>query len=161
MPGFTVEKLVALYKKFKIKHNIGLAIFDYIKEPSGNDSVKERKEYQLLGDVTTRLKDLGGELDIPFLTAVQLNRDNDIADSDRIARYADVIAFWSQRTPEEREKAPKSGSNKLIIKDSRRGGTTNEEGIGYHFFREKLKIREVPHEYQFTNYREEEPNAKE
>jgi replicative DNA helicase len=93
MPGYSVDKLVALYKKYRHKEKIGLIIFDYLKEPDSSSVDKERKEYQLLGDVTTKLKDLAGRLNIPALTAVQLSRANDIADSDRIARYADVICF--------------------------------------------------------------------
>lgn len=153
MPGYTVDKLVALYKKFKYKHNIGLAIFDYIKEPSSTNSDKNRKEYQILGDVTTRLKDLSGTLNIPFLTAVQLNRDLDVADSDRIARYADVVAHWEARTEKERqEHGFICGSHKLVVKDSRRGGNTGAGGIGYYFFKDQLRIKEVPPEKQLSDF---------
>ena len=115
---------------------------------------RQRKEYQILGDVTTKLKDLAGQLNIPALTAVQLNRDNDVADSDRIARYADVICFWSGRDTEEMKTGgAECGSHKLVIKDTRRGGATSKEGIGYMFFKENLKIREVPIDRQyFANF---------
>jgi len=144
MPGFTVDKIVASFNKYKIKEDIGMGIFDYLKEPQLSDESAGRKEYQILGDVTTRLKDLAGQLDIPMLTAVQLNRKHDIADSDRIARYGDIIIFWEYRTEEEIENGgDKSGSHKLIIKDTRRGGGTPEEGICYWFFKETLNIKEV------------------
>ena len=156
MPGYTVDKLVAIYKKFKHKHNIGLAIFDYIKEPDSSSVDKNRKEYQILGDVTTKLKDLSQNLDIPFLTAVQLSRDLDVADSDRIARYADIVAFWSTRAEKElSEFGPSCGSHKLIIKDSRRGGTTGEKGIGYYFFKHHIRVKEVPPEKQLINFNKE------
>jgi len=144
MPGFTVDKIIASFNKYKIKENIGMGIFDYLKEPQITDVSAGRKEYQILGDVTTRLKDLSGQLDIPMLTAVQLNRKHDIADSDRIARYGDVIIFWEYRTEEEIENGgDKAGSHKLIIKDTRRGGGTPDEGICYWFFKETLNIKEV------------------
>lgn len=144
MPGFSIEKIVALYKKYKIKHNIGLMVFDYLKEPDPSSVERQRKEYQILGDVTTRLKDLAGELGIPALTAVQLNRDKDIADSDRIARYADVICLWSKKTKEEIEQGgDRAGSHKLVIRETRRGGATGSEGIGYYFFKKTLYIQEV------------------
>ncbi len=154
MPGYSVDKLVALYKKYKHKEKIGLIIFDYLKEPDSSSVDKERKEYQLLGDVTTKLKDLAGRLNIPALTAVQLSRANDIADSDRIARYADVICFWGDRDKEEIQTGGyECGSHKLVIKDTRRGGATNKEGIGYMFFKEFMKIREVPIDRQyFANF---------
>jgi replicative DNA helicase len=154
MPGYSVDKLVALYKKYKHKEQIGLIVFDYLKEPDSSSVDKQRKEYQILGDVTTKLKDLAGQLNIPALTAVQLNRTNDIADSDRIARYADVICFWGDRGEEEiQEGGLECGSHKIVIKDTRRGGATSNNGIGYMFFKEFLKIREVPIDRQyFTNF---------
>lgn len=154
MPGYSVDKLVALYKKYKHKEKIGLIVFDYLKEPDSASVDKQRKEYQILGDVTTKLKDLAGQLNIPALTAVQLNRTNDIADSDRIARYADVICFWGDRPEDEiQEGGIECGSHKIVIKDTRRGGATSNYGIGYVFFKEFLKIREVPIDRQyFTNF---------
>jgi replicative DNA helicase len=154
MPGYSVDKLVAIYKKYRHKEKIGLIVFDYLKEPDSSSVDKQRKEYQILGDVTTKLKDLAGQLNIPALTAVQLNRTNDIADSDRIARYADVICFWGDRDKEEiQEGGLECGSHKLVIKDTRRGGATSNYGIGYMFFKEFLKIREVPIDRQyFANF---------
>ena len=98
-----------------------------------------RKEYQLLGDITTVLKDLAGQLNIPAVTAVQINRSGQIADSDRIARFGDVIAQWMSKKPEDLEKdGYQAGTHKLVVRDTRRGGATPEEGIGYHFFKEQL-----------------------
>lgn len=162
MPGYTVDKLVALYRKYKAKHNIGMAVFDYIKEPDSSSLDAQRKEYQVLGDVTTKLKDLSGKLDIPFLTAVQLNRANDIADSDRIARYGDIIAFWAKRDEEdfsEEEKATRDkGGFKLVIKDTRRGGSTPSCGISYYFQKTKLRITEVEPHFQPIDYTRETIN---
>jgi replicative DNA helicase len=150
MPGYTIEKVVALYKKYKLKHDIGLMVFDYIKEPSLNASAdRQRREYQILGDVTTKLKDLAGELDIPCLAAIQINREGNVADSDRVARYADIIMQWMKRSKEEQENgSEKSGQYKLVIRETRRGGSTPEEGIGYYFFKEKLIIQEADAEFQ-------------
>ena len=97
---------------------------------------------------------MSGQLNIPAVTAVQLNRDKDIADSDRIARYADVIALWRYRSTEEMETGgAECGTHKLVIKDSRRGGATSDTGIGYRFHKEFLQIKEVPIDKQyFTNF---------
>ena len=153
MPGYSVDKVVALYKKYKIKHNLGLIMFDYLKEPDPTSTDRSRKEYQLLGDITTVLKDLAGQLDIPAVTAVQINRSGQIADSDRIARYGDVIAQWmSKDTKELEEDGYQAGTHKLVVRDTRRGGATPEEGIGYHFFKEQLFIKEVGIENQKIDY---------
>lgn len=150
MPGYTIDNVVALCKKYKLKENIGLIVFDYIKEPDLSSVEGNRKEYQLLGDITTKLKDLSGILDLPILTAVQLNRQNDIADSDRIARYGDIISMWCLRTDEEKEEGgDRCGQYKLVIKDTRRGGSTPSEGIGYMFYKTRLTIREVSPSNQY------------
>jgi len=153
MPGYTTDKLVALYKKYKHKHNIGLIVFDYLKEPDLSSVDKNRKEHQLLGDVTTCLKDLAGTLGIPALTAVQINRSGDVADSDRIARYGDIVAQWMNKKEDEFEaKGAAGGTHKLVVRDTRRGGMTSEEGISYFFFKESLRIREVPGQDQISKY---------
>lgn len=153
MPGYTVDKLTALYKKYKLKHNIGLMIFDYIKEPDSSSIERQRKEYQVLGDVTTKLKDLAGSLDIPCLTAVQVNREGAVADSDRIVRYADTIMQWMYKTTEEREaKGDDGGQYKLVVKETRRGGMTPEEGIGYLFHKTTLNIKEAEPPDQIIDY---------
>lgn len=150
MPGYSVDRLVALYKKYKVKEKIGFIIFDYLKEPDSTSVDKHRKEYQVLGDVTTKLKDLATVLDVPALTAVQLNRDLEVADSDRIARYADVVSIWGTRPPEElNECGVEAGMYKLVIRDTRRGGQTNGKGIGYHFYKSYCMIREVAASKQF------------
>lgn len=158
IPGYSVDKLITVYKRYSHVENIELAVFDYIKEPS--DGKKERKEYQILGDVTTALKDLAGELNIPFLCANQLNRQEDIADSDRILRYADVLMFFKTKTEEEIEKyGLPGGTHKLIITDSRRGGTTSWDGIGYKFLKKFLTITEAdvqPPELTEKEYKEKE-----
>lgn len=146
MPGYSLEKLVSLYKKYKLKEDIAVGIFDYIKEPQSTNEAQRRKEYQILGDVTTALKDLAGSLNIPFMTAVQINREGSVADSDRIARYADIIAQWMERTKEEIEHTSleEAGAYKLVIRDTRRGGATPEAGICYKFYKPYLRIKETP-----------------
>jgi len=153
MPGYSVDKVVALYKKYKIKHDLGLILFDYLKEPDPSSTDGSRKEYQLLGDITTVLKDLAGQLDIPAVTAVQLNRSGQIADSDRIARFGDVIAQWMSKDSKDMEEhGYKAGTHKLIVRDTRRGGATPEEGIEYRFFKEQLRIKEVDIQDQTIDY---------
>jgi replicative DNA helicase len=161
MPGYSVDKVVSLCKKYKLQKDLGLIVFDYLKEPDSSSLDRQRKEHQILGDVTTKLKDLSGQLDIPAVTAVQLNRDHNIADSDRVARYGDIIAFWDTRKKEEIEAGGLDcGSHKLWVKDTRRGGATREEGIGYYFFKDYLKIKEVsPDKQYFINVKDGVVNA--
>jgi replicative DNA helicase len=153
MPGYTVDKLTALYKKYKMKHDIGLMIFDYIKEPDSTSIERNRKEYQVLGDVTTALKDLAGTLNIPCLTAVQVNREGAVADSDRIIRYADTIMQWMYKTEDEQtSKGLAGGQYKLVVRETRRGGMTPDEGIGYIFKKSILSVKEAEAPDQLIDY---------
>ena len=105
-------------------------------------------------------KDLAGELDIPALAAVQINRANDIADSDRIARYADVICQWMVKTEEEIEDGgDPAGTHKLVVRETRRGGSTPAQGIGFKFFKEQLCIKEVNAPDQLIKYGEKVINS--
>jgi len=167
MPGYSVDKIIALYKKYKYREDIQLAVFDYIKSPSGAD-YGNKKEYQVIGDVTTALKDIAGELNIPVLAANQINRQQDIADSDRVLRYADVLMFFKPKSNDEFKKieedygkprAPDFGTHKLVITDSRRGGTTPPEGIDFQFYKRYLKLVEA--QAQRINYDEYEKKEKE
>lgn len=109
LPNFTPEKVAALARKYQIEHNIRLIVFDYIKLPSSNANLGD-KEYQALGYLTSSLKDLAGTLQIPIISAVQLNRnavgkeditEADIAGSDRILFLANRVCFLRKTTEEE------------------------------------------------------------
>jgi len=67
-------------------------------------------ETQYLGLLSTALKDISGELDIPVISAAQLGRsaanvsfatDNTVGESDRILRYANVLMALMQKTTKE------------------------------------------------------------
>ena len=159
MPGFTIEAVVALIKKYHTKYGIGLVIFDYIKSGSQED-FSTIKEYQLLGNTTIALKDISGILNIPILAAVQRARSGDIADSDRIARYGDTIIVLEEKTKEEIEKLGFTGGlYKFFVRYSRRGGETPYEGIGVHFRKSILNIQEA--DIQLIDYKEYEATEEE
>jgi hypothetical protein len=144
-PGFTVEKVISLFKMYKQKEDIAVGVFDYIKMP-GDADVRSLKEYQILGDITTKLKDIAGILRIPILCAVQVSREGRVADSDKIERYADVLMEFTFRTDEEVQKTggdTNYGKYKLVVRASRRGGELPECGIGLHFKKRNLTITEA------------------
>lgn len=150
LPGFTVDQVISLFKMYKSKYDIQLGIFDYIKMPA-NANTKNLKEYQILGDLTTRLKDLAGQLNIPILCAAQVNREGQVADSDKIERYGDCIIVFDYKSEKEiAATGIKGGRHKLIIRRTRGGGETPKEGISINFYKPILTLREAevqPHDY--------------
>lgn len=145
LPGFAVDKVASLFKMYKQREDIAVGIFDYIKMP-GDADVRSLKEHQILGDITTKLKDVAGVLDIPILCAVQVSREGRVADSDKIERYGDVLMEFTYRSKEELEKTggnTKYGLYKLIVRASRRGGELPESGIGIDFRKTTITMREA------------------
>ncbi|WP_255289768.1 replicative DNA helicase [Bacillus toyonensis] len=109
LPNFTPEKIKSLVRKYQVEHSVKLVVFDYIKLPSSDSSLGD-KEHQALGYLTSSLKDIAGELKVPIISAVQLNRsavgkeDMDegmIAGSDRILFLANRVCMMRKSTEEE------------------------------------------------------------
>jgi replicative DNA helicase len=101
MPGYTIDTVKSQVRKSKLRDGIRAFFFDYIKLPEVTSDTG-MKEYQLLGNVATALKDLAGRLDIPVVAAAQVKRsergveksrigDQDVADSDRLSRYCNNL----------------------------------------------------------------------
>ncbi|MEK6878398.1 MAG: DnaB-like helicase C-terminal domain-containing protein [Nanoarchaeota archaeon] len=97
-----------------------IVVYDYIKltgEANGG------KEWEIIGNKVNSLKELSSSLNIPILTACQLNRSAEqgiddssaIALSDRLLWYASFVAIFRRKTVEEiLDDGPAWGSHKLI-----------------------------------------------
>lgn len=133
-PGYTIEGLKSMVRKYHAREGIGAFFFDYIKIPelSGDNAFKE---HQILGNVATALKDLAGTLDIPVISAAQIKRsetgnpktyfhDSDVADSDRIGRYCSNLFALAKKNPKEiEEDGPSCGTHRLQVLLARAGGS--------------------------------------
>ena len=96
-PNMTNEKMYSICKMLKYKMGLTFVVFDYIKsnETSTSDN------YNILGAKCDFLKNkIAGELDLAVLSACQLNRMGEVADSDKINRYLSVGIKWDYKTQE-------------------------------------------------------------
>lgn len=126
LPFFTPDKIDHIVREYQINHGIKLVIFDYIKLPS-SDSKLGDKEWQQLGYLTSKLKDLAGTTQLPIISAVQLNRtgNNDdassdnIGGSDRILQLANRVCILRRTTPDEFTNT--GASHMFKISDQRTG----------------------------------------
>ncbi len=160
-PNFTPEGVAALTRKYHHQNKVKCLIFDYIKLPDADlQLISNVKEYQALGYLTVALKNLAGQLQIPVITAVQLNREGankghvssaNFADSDRILRYANTLLGLAAKPKKEqiemeekygRERAYAAGTHRIQVLDTRAGGT-NYDGIDIYFRKEILTMREA------------------
>lgn len=144
-PNITNEKLYTICKMLKYKIGLSFVVFDYIKsnETSTSDN------YNILGAKCDFLKNqIAGELNLPVLTACQLNRAGEVADSDKINRYLSVGIKWDYKTQEMIAKDGLSCGNSFAkIYVNRLGEQMQEDDeedyIDFVFSGEKMTIIEA------------------
>lgn len=139
MPEITEDEIYATIKVAQNKMGIQFVVFDYIK----NNTSSSSEQYNILGQLTDFLKNrVAGELNLPVLAGAQLNRNNEIADSDKIARYASTIIKWDEKTPEEVQRDGfDCGNFKAQIVANRNGDMMSEnESIDFKFVGDQMRI---------------------
>lgn len=151
IPSFTIEKVSALVRKYKIQYNIGYFVFDYIKLPTAEiGGLASAQEYQRLGYITTCLKDLCGICDIPGFSACQANRTNldgsmdesSIGGSYRILQMATRLIFLRNKTDMEMASSGFSRGNMYLKVAFQRNGASCKDEIDFVFDKPIDKIYE-------------------
>lgn len=139
LPGFSMDVVKSIARKYHAREGIGALFFDYIKMPEVTGAAAF-KEHQILGNIATGLKDLAGQLNIPVIAAAQIKRgdvvspktrfyDSDVADSDRIGRYCNNLLAIGQKSKKEiEEDGATCGTHRLQVLLAR-SGTPNFHGI--------------------------------
>jgi hypothetical protein len=130
IPGFTMEEVKSLVRKYKAKNNIDVFFFDYIKMVDMSENFNET---QTIGYITSTLKDLAGIHNIPCFTACQIGRtghdkskvsSDEIADSDRILRYCSMLMSLTRKDKKEIDQfGIASGTHRLQVLENRSGST--------------------------------------
>jgi len=123
--GKPIQEICSIVRRWYYTHvgrgNNCVVVYDYIKLTGEKDNNK--KEYELIGEKVNTLKELTLELEIPLLTACQLNRSAEsgvddssaIAQSDRLQWFASFVAIFRRKSPEEiSEEGREFGTHKLI-----------------------------------------------
>lgn len=144
-------------KLLKLRHNLGLLIYDYIKVKDVGSNVKEHSE---LGNWTIFLKDLAGDLDIPILTFAQLSPgDKRLADSDKINRYASTVAYLlpkSNKQIAEHFGADSGGTDYMFVEYNRNGAfmsdPNKETGINFIYKRYLASFEQAPYQVLEDEY---------
>lgn len=96
-PDMTMQKLYSICKVLKRQMGLAFVVYDYIKsnEKSTGDN------YNVLGAMCDYLKNkIAGELDLSVVTAAQLNRSGEVADSMKINNYLSVAVKWGYKPQE-------------------------------------------------------------
>ena len=101
-PGITVPELRSKCRKYKLEHNLGIIMIDYLQLMSGSGRTDSRQ--QEISDISRSLKSLARELEVPVIALSQLSRAveqrqdkrpilSDLRESGAIEQDADVVMF--------------------------------------------------------------------
>lgn len=137
-----------IYTKLKIldnKNKTDLFIYDYIKNnEKGHRTAYDN--YSYLGQMTNFLKnDIAVGMNVPVLSFAQLNKNNDVADSDQIGWFLSSQIKWGLKTKEEiLEDGEEFGDCKATVVLNRDGKNMyDDEHIDFVFDRETFDISET------------------
>lgn len=130
-PEWKFDDIYLTAKEMQKDLGLEFLIYDYIK--ASNTTNLEVKEHNYLGDMTNFLKNnVAGKLDLAMLTFAQMSpREQRVADSDKINRYASVVAYFMEKTIEEQGNDGREGGNRKFIIDYNRLGEQFEQSGQY------------------------------
>jgi replicative DNA helicase len=103
-PKMPILELISKSRRLKLKHNIGLIVIDYLQYIQPNILYKNTNKNELIGDITSSLKALAKELNVPVICLSQLNRATEqradkrpqlsnLRDSGNIEQDSDIVIF--------------------------------------------------------------------
>ena len=101
-PGISIAELRSKCRKFKLEHNLGIIIIDYLQLMSGGKRSESRQ--QEISEISHSLKAVARELNVPVVALSQLSRAveqrpdhrpmlSDLRESGAIEQDADVVMF--------------------------------------------------------------------
>lgn len=134
-PGITISELRSKCRKYKLEHNLGIIIIDYLQLMSGGKRIESRQ--QEVSEISRSLKALARELDVPVIALSQLSRAvegredkrpmlSDLRESGAIEQDADVVMFL-YRDDYYHKESEKKGIAEVIIAKQRSGSTGTVE----------------------------------
>ena len=133
--GITVSELRSKCRKYKLEHNLGIIIIDYLQLMSGGKRTESRQNE--VSEISRSLKALAKELDVPIIALSQLSRAvegredkrpmlSDLRESGAIEQDADVVMFL-YRDEYYNKDSDKKGIAEVIISKQRSGATGTVE----------------------------------
>jgi replicative DNA helicase len=123
--GLSVAQLAARARRLKRQRGLDLIVIDYIQLLSGSSRRAQENRVQEVTEITTNLKALAKELNVPIVALSQLsrqveNRDDkrpqlsDLRESGSIEQDADVVMFVFREEYYLSNKEPRPGTDEHI-----------------------------------------------
>ena len=128
-PGISIGELRSKCRKYKLEHNLGIIIIDYLQLMTGSKKTDSRQ--QEISDISRSLKEVARELNVPVVALSQLSRAveqrpdhrpmlSDLRESGAIEQDADVVMFI-YRDDYYNHDTDKKGIAEIIIAKQRNG----------------------------------------
>src|SRR6187431_3181281 len=123
--GLTVAQLAARARRLKRQKGLDLLVIDYIQLLSGSSRRAQEGRVQEVTEITTGLKALAKELNVPILALSQLSRQvesrddkrpqlSDLRESGSIEQDADVVLFVFREEYYLKNKEPRPGTEEYF-----------------------------------------------
>jgi replicative DNA helicase len=123
--GLSIAQLAARARRLKRQRGLDLMIIDYIQLLQGSSRKAQEGRVQEMTEITTSLKALAKELNVPILALSQLSRAvearddkrpqlSDLRESGSIEQDADVVMFVFREEYYIRNKEPQVGTDEHI-----------------------------------------------
>ena len=139
-PGISIAEMRSKCRKYKLEHNLGIIMIDYLQLMSGSGKSDSRQ--QEISDISRSLKALARELNVPVVSLSQLSRAvesrpdkrpmlSDLRESGAIEQDADVVMFIYRDEYYNKDSEFKKQAE-IIIAKQRNGpvGTVNLAWLG-------------------------------
>ena len=133
-PGISVAELRSKCRKYKLEHNLGIVIIDYLQLMQGSGYGKNSdNRVTVVGEISRALKIMAKELNVPVICLSQLSRAvesrtdkrpimSDLRESGAIEQDADVIMFL-YRDEYYNANSEDKGIAECIVSKNRHGET--------------------------------------
>ncbi len=119
--GMTISQIAARARRLKRQRGLGLIVLDYIQLVSGSSRKAAEGRVQEVTEITTGLKALAKELNVPIIALSQLSRQvearddkrpqlSDLRESGSIEQDADVVTFVFREEYYLQRQEPRAGS---------------------------------------------------
>jgi replicative DNA helicase len=123
--GISIAQLTARARRLKRQRGLDVIIIDYIQLMTGSSKRANENRVQEITEITTGLKALAKELNVPIIALSQLSRQvesrddkrpqlSDLRESGSIEQDADVVLFVFREEYYLRNKEPKPGTDEYF-----------------------------------------------
>ena len=151
--GKSFDEVLAIIRRWMVKTvgfddngnaNDCIVVYDYFKLMD-QAHLNNLREYEAMGYQISKLTDFCKEFDFPCLAFVQLNRQNEVSQSDRLIWLCNSFTKFELKTDIERADDQETGGNrKLTVCETRFGGGVSDgDYICMNFERTINKLTEI------------------